>query len=91
MPATALGAATAPVVQDHRVRVAEQKRERMRERLIDATQVAYLACEPGRHPVVDDVIRIAAVSRGSFYKHFTAIDELFAEIGGRMAQEMLAS
>jgi AcrR family transcriptional regulator len=76
---------------DHRVRVAEQKRERMRERLIDATMAAYLSCEAGRHPVVEDVIRIADVSRGSFYKHFDAIDEVFAEIGRRMAQEMLAS
>jgi len=75
----------------HRVRVAGQKRERMRERLIDATMAAYLGCEAGRHPVVDDVIRLAGVSRGSFYKHFVAIDEVFAEIGRRMAQEMLGS
>lgn len=78
-------------LEDHRVRVAEQKRERMRERLIDATMAAYLGCESGRHPVVDDVIRLAEVSRGSFYKHFDAIDEVFAEIGRRMAQEMLVS
>jgi len=76
---------------DHRVRVAGQKRERMRERLIDAAMAAYLGCEAGRHPVVDDVIRLAGVSRGSFYKHFDAVDEVFAVIGRRMAQEMLAS
>lgn len=76
---------------DHRVRVAGQKRERMRERLIDAALAAYLGCEAGRHPVVDDVIRLAGVSRGSFYRHFDAIDEVFALIGRRMAQEMLAS
>ena len=63
----------------------------MRERLIDATMAAYVGCEPGRHPVVEDVIRIAEVSRGSFYKHFDAVDEVFAEIGRRMAQEMLVS
>lgn len=79
-----------PVPTDHRVRVAEQKRERMRERLIDATMAAYLSCDAGRHPVVEDVIRVAEVSRGSFYKHFDAVDEVFAEIGRRMAQEMLA-
>jgi AcrR family transcriptional regulator len=83
--------ARAPLRADHRIRVAEQKRERMRERLIDATLAAYLHCEPGRHPVVDDVVRIAEVSRGSFYKHFDAIDEVFDEIGWRMAQDMLAS
>lgn len=94
VPAAALaesGDCSALPVGDHRVRVAEQKRERMRERLIDATMAAYLGCEPDRHPVVEDVIRIADVSRGSFYKHFDAIDSVFAEIGRRMAQEMLSS
>lgn len=76
---------------DHRVRVAEHKRERMRERLIEATLAAYAECAAGRHPVVEDVIRIAEVSRGSFYKHFDAIDEVFAVIGRRMAHEMLSS
>jgi AcrR family transcriptional regulator len=71
--------------------MAEQKRERMRERLIDATLAAYLPCEPGRHPVVDEVVRAAGVSRGSFYKHFDAIDEVFDIIGRRMVQDMLAS
>lgn len=83
-------AALAPPA-DHRVRVAELKRERMRERLIEATLSAYAECSAGRHPVVEDVIRIAEVSRGSFYKHFDAIDEVFAVIGRRMAHEMLSS
>lgn len=81
---------TAPA-GNHRGRVAEVKRARMRERLIEATIAAYGTCEPGDHPVVDDVIRIAAVSRGSFYKHFEAIDQVFSEIGRRMAGEMLAT
>lgn len=81
----------APLQADHRIRMAERKRELMRERLIDATLAAYLPCEPGRHPVVDDVVRTAGVSRGSFYKHFDAIDEVFVVIGQRMAQDMLAS
>lgn len=76
---------------DHRVRVAEERRLRMRERLIEATLLAYARCEHGAHPVIDDVIGIAEVSRGSFYKHFDAIDEVFAEIGRRMAAQMLSS
>lgn len=92
-PATrrTIGSVEDTAAGDHRARVAGQKRERMRERLIDATMAAYLGCEAGRHPVVDDVIRLAGVSRGSFYKHFDAVDEVFALIGRRMAQEMLAS
>ena len=76
---------------DHRVRVAEARRAAMRERLIDATMAAYAAGDPTGHPVVDDVIRHAGVSRGSFYKHFDAVDAVFAVIGQRMAQEMLVS
>lgn len=76
---------------DFRVRVAGEKRARMRERLITATMDAYLRAEPGRHPVIDDVIRVAEVSRGTFYKYFDALDEVLAEIGRRVADEMLAS
>lgn len=76
---------------DHRSRVAEARRAAMRERLIDATMAAYAAGDPTGHPVVDDVIRHAGVSRGSFYKHFDAVDAVFAVIGQRMAQEMLVS
>lgn len=63
----------------------------MRERLIAATMDAYLFCDTGRQPVIDDVIRVAEVSRGTFYKYFDALDEVLAEIGTRMADEMLTS
>ena len=75
---------------DHRSRVAERKRQQMRERLVQATLTACVASPHGRLPVVDDVVQAAGVSRGSFYKHFTAVDEVLAEIGQRMAAEMLA-
>lgn len=76
---------------DFRVRAAAEKRLRMRERLIAATLEAYLDAAPGWHPVIDDVIRAADVSRGTFYKYFDALDEVLAEIGQRMADEMLSS
>lgn len=90
-PSAIAGAAPPQARADHRVRMAEGKRERMRERLIESTLAAYAECHAGRHPVVEDVIRIAEVSRGSFYKHFDAIDEVFAVIGRRMAHEMLSN
>lgn len=74
---------------DHRVRVADERRTRMRERLVGAAMEAFLEIEPGRHPVIDDVIRIADVSRGTFYKYYGSLDELLAGIGRRMADEML--
>ena len=77
--------------EDFRVRVAAQKRDRMRARLIAATLDAFIDAQPGRMPVIDDVIRIAEVSRGTFYKYFDTLDEVLAEIGRCMADEMLAS
>ena len=76
---------------DFRVRVAAAKRDRMRARLITATQDAYLAADANRTPVIDDVIRQAGVSRGTFYKYFDSLDEVLAVIGRRAADEMLES
>jgi AcrR family transcriptional regulator len=81
----------APAAEDFRVRAAADKRERMRARLIDATMDAFLDVGPGVQPVIDDVIRAADVSRGSFYKYFNSLDEVLAEIGRNMADEMLTS
>jgi AcrR family transcriptional regulator len=78
-------------IEDFRVRVAAQKRERMRARLIAATQDAYLTGDPNRAPVIDDVIREAGVSRGTFYKYFDSLDEILAEIGQQVADEMLTT
>lgn len=77
--------------EDFRHRVAGEKRARMRERLIAAAMDAYLLAGPGRHPVINDVIAQAGVSRGTFYKYYDSFEELLAEIGRRMADEMINS
>lgn len=87
LPATGADAS----IEDFRVRVAAEKRDRMRARLIAATMDAYVEAGVGRPPVVDDVVRIAEVSRGTFYKYFESLDEVLAEIGRQMAGEMLSS
>lgn len=79
------------VPEDFRVRVAAEKRERMHARLIAATMDATLHAEPGKPLVIDDVVRLAGVSRGTFYKHFDSLEEVLAEIGRGMADEMLSS
>lgn len=76
---------------DHRSRVAREKRARMRERLIAATMDVYGQSTGGHRPVIDDVIRAADVSRGTFYKYFDTLDEVLTEIGRRTASEMLIS
>ncbi len=76
---------------DHRHRVARERRARMRERLIAATMDVYSQSTGGRRPVIDDVIRAAHVSRGTFYKYFDTLDEVLSEIGRSMASDMLQS
>lgn len=76
---------------NHRHRVARERRTRMRERLIAATMDVYRQNTGGRRPVIDDVIRAAEVSRGTFYKYFDTLDEVLAEIGRNTASEMLLS
>ena len=80
-----------PAAGDFRVRVAREKRQRMRERLTQATMDAYLEAPPGARPVIDDVVRLAGVSRGSFYKYFDSVDEIVEELGQQMMEATLAS
>jgi AcrR family transcriptional regulator len=80
-----------PAAQDFRVRVAAERRDRMRARLIAATMQAYVDSGNVRPPVIDDVIRLADVSRGTFYKYFDSLEEVLAGIGRRTAGEMLSS
>lgn len=63
----------APAV-DHRVEVAARKRALTRTRILDATiQVFASADHP--QPVIEDVVKAAGVSRGSFYLHFQSLEE----------------
>lgn len=80
-----------PVTEDHRVRVARERRARMRAHLLEAV-LHVCSAETARSPaVIDDVVRQAAVSRGSFYKYFDSLDEAVAELGLQLADEMTAS
>ena len=38
--------------------------------------------------VIDDVIRHAHVSRGTFYKHFGSLEEAVSELGAIMVDDM---
>jgi AcrR family transcriptional regulator len=77
--------------EDHRVRVAREKRERMRDHLLGAVLAVYPG-KPGQGPAVtDDVIRVAKVSRGTFYKYYPSLEEAVAELGAKLAAEMVAA
>src|SRR5262249_15860536 len=77
--------------EDHRVRVARLKRERTRLQLLDAVMEVYPG-QSGRGPaVIDDVIRVANVARGTFYKYFPSLEDAVSELGGKLADEMVAA
>lgn len=59
---------------DHRVEVAARKRQQMHERLLYATMQAVAVARPNT-PVIEDVVRLAGVSRGTFYLHFSSLEE----------------
>ena len=73
--------------RDHRVDVAEKKRLLMRTRLIDATMRVFANSE-GAPPVIDDVIREAKVSRGTFYNYFDSLEEVLLVIGQDLSNQM---
>ena len=74
--------------EDFRVRVAAERREKMRNRLLDAVLELY---QPGAglHLVIDDVIRVADVSRGTFYKYFDSLEQAVDALGEQMAEAMI--
>jgi AcrR family transcriptional regulator len=76
---------------DFRVRAARRKRERMRTRLLDATMDVCGRVGPGEQAVIDDVIRAADVSRGTFYKYFASLDEARRALGQHLTNELVDS
>ena len=71
---------------DFRVKSAARKRERMRARLLEAT----LAVCGERGPsaaIIEDVLRQAEVSRGTFYAHFDSLHEAICALGSMLADE----
>lgn len=75
--------------QDHRPRVAAERRERMRARLF-ASAMKLVAEKGPAATSIDDVISVAEVSRGTFYKYFPSPDALVRELAVEIANELIA-
>lgn len=74
--------------QDHRPRVAAERRERMRARLIEGAM--NLVAQNGPTATsIDDVISEAQVSRGTFYKYFDAPASLVQAVAKELSNEIL--
>lgn len=73
---------------DHRQRVAAERRDRMRARLL--TSAMRLIAEKGPAATsIDDVISGAEVSRGTFYKYFPSPDALVRDLAVEVANELI--
>lgn len=73
---------------DHRTRVGNERRRKMRLRLIESAFIVF--AEKGVDvSVIDDVIAVAGVSRGTFYNYFRANGELMAAVGETLSNELV--
>ena len=79
----------ASVANDHRPRVAAERRARMQRKLVESALLVF--AEKGVDAsVIEDVIAAAAVSRGTFYNYFRTNAELLVaaieELGNEVVQ-----
>lgn len=74
--------------QDHRPRVAAQRRQRMRSRLLSSA-LQLVAAKGPSSTSIDDVIAAAGVSRGTFYKYFPSPEALVQELALEVAKDLV--
>jgi AcrR family transcriptional regulator len=79
------------VFDDHRVRVAQMRRDRMTKRLLASVKESYAGRPQEGVPTVDDVIKVAEVSRATFYKYFNSVEEAVGAIASDMVDDMVRS
>lgn len=73
---------------NHRARVAAERRDRMRSRLMEAALQIF--GRGGAEPaVIDQVIRLAGVSRGSFYNYFESAEDLLKAVAIQVGNELM--
>ena len=80
-----------PVTEDHRVRVAKDRRERMVARLLQSVMECYARHVLSGPPTVEEVIARADVSRATFYKYFNSVDEAIEQRASGLVDEMIES
>lgn len=76
-----------PVV-DHRTRVGNERRRKMRLRLLEAA-LPVIDAKGLEATLIDDVVAAAGVSRGTFYNYFQTIEELLADLGTELGNEIM--
>ena len=72
---------------DHRPRVAARRRAEMESRLLSAA-LHMLATKPPRDILVNDLVNLEKVSRGTFYKYFDSLGEVYQQLSARLEAEL---
>ena len=76
------------MLEDHRTRVAAERRARMRRTLVEAALLVF--AEKGVDAsVIEDVITAAGVSRGTFYNYFRTNAELLIAANEELGNELV--
>ncbi len=75
--------------ENHRTRVGAQRREKARARLLESALVVFANKGP-EAAVIDEVIALAGMSRGSFYNYFRTNEELLAAVAEEVSNELLS-
>jgi AcrR family transcriptional regulator len=74
--------------ENHRSRVGAERRERTRARLLESALLVFAEKGP-EAAVIDDVIVLAGMSRGSFYNYFRTNEELLDAVSAVISDELL--
>ena len=69
------------------MRVGRERREKMRERLLNAVLNCYGGTKQHEALSIEDVIKEADVSRATFYLHFLSLEEAINALGQEIAEE----
>ncbi|WP_322012751.1 TetR/AcrR family transcriptional regulator [Paraburkholderia sp. J12] len=73
---------------DHRPRVAAERRERTRARLIESAMLVFADRGMGAN-VIQEVIAAAGVSQGTFYNYFRSNEELLEAVAQQLNDELI--
>lgn len=74
---------------NHRTRVAAERREKTRARLLESA--LFVFSRKGPQAVIEDVIAHAGMARGSFYNYFRTNDELLAALAAEINNELIGA
>lgn len=73
---------------NHRTRVGAERRERTRAKLLESALLVFAEKGP-EAAIIDDVIALAGMARGSFYNYFRTNEELLAAVATEISNEWL--